>query len=229
MVMEPKCFDIRKVKVGKRRPAPGFMTRIRHKISQQKKVLTLRWEFLDLSLSGVVVYGLVILLAFGSAILTTRIISASFNKKPELEVAPSFSSFEIETEASEESTLEKTEENQPAEEEIGTENPFEFTQQDIQEDSKISKGSFSIRILNGNGRTGDAAKTRQELLDKGFKIGSIGNARYRYSQTQIYHLAGKEAEAALTAESLGREAEIHQADGSLIGSGYDILIVLGLK
>lgn len=90
------------------------------------------------------------------------------------------------------------------------------------------KNSFTIRILNGNGVTGDAAKLKKELTDKGFTVGDTGNAKLKYTKTQVYYTAQKKAQADLVVQNLsGRTIEESEADAGLIGAGNDVLIVVG--
>lgn len=91
-----------------------------------------------------------------------------------------------------------------------------------------TKNSFTIKILNGNGVTGDAAKLKKELSDKGFSTGDTGNAKLKYIKTQVYYKAGKKAQADLVVQNLtGKITEQSEADAGLIGDGNDVLIVIG--
>ena len=90
------------------------------------------------------------------------------------------------------------------------------------------KNSFTIKILNGNGVTGDAVKLKKELTDKGFTVGEIGNAKLKYTKTQVYYKASKKGEADVVVQSLtGRTIEKSEADAGLIGAHNDVLIVIG--
>lgn len=224
---QPKFLDIRRVKIGGDEPVHTFRQKISDRLKVHKRVLKLRWEFLDLSLSGVIVYGAVIILAFGAAILTTRIISASVNKKPALEIAPTYSGFKVEKEAAEPATATNQTEPQT------TTDPFSLPEISPAEKTPTAtapdKASFSIRVLNGNGRTGEAANTKSTLQAAGFKVGVIGNAKNTYSTTQIYYSAKHESAAKLVSENLKKPAELHEAEQTLVGDGYDILVVLGIK
>lgn len=94
--------------------------------------------------------------------------------------------------------------------------------------TEIAKDSFKIRILNGNGVTGAAVKTKDSLASKGFNIGDVGNAKLQYTKTNIYYLKDKKAEAELVKTNLGNnEAVLEEAQSDLIGDGYQVLIVLG--
>lgn len=92
----------------------------------------------------------------------------------------------------------------------------------------ISKSSFNIRILNGNGITGDANKFKRLLTDQGFKVGTVGNARLKYNKTQVYYIPGQEDQANLVKDSLSdRQVELSQQGQDLVGRGYQVLVVLG--
>lgn len=87
----------------------------------------------------------------------------------------------------------------------------------------------SIRIVNGNGINGEAAKIKKLLEDKGYKIASVANASRNYDSTIVYYKSGQQA----LAEALKNEikdsytAEIQESD-SVVGS-YDAIIALGAK
>ena len=229
---EQKYFDIRRVRINDDPPLITFRHKIGKHLSRQKNILKLRWEFLDLSLKGVFIYGSIIIVALTSAMLTTRIISAQINKKPTLQKSPTFSQFEVEktdtaqTDApkSNEPALEPTKPNLSSNEIKAIAPPTEKTTA-----QEISKQSFNIRVLNGNGRAGDASKVKTELEAKGYKIGTVANANYKYTKTQVYYLSGSQKIADLVANDLDREEEIKEASQSLIGEGYQILVVLGAK
>lgn len=95
--------------------------------------------------------------------------------------------------------------------------------------SKVpDKNSFKIRILNGNGITGDAAKLKKSLTDNGFQVGDIGNAKLKYDKTQIYYIANNKNQADLVKQNItGRQIEESEADSGLVGDGYQILIIIG--
>ena len=229
---EQKYFDIRRVRVSDDPPPITFRHKIDQHLSRQKSIFKLRWEFLDLSLKGVFVYGSIIIVALTSAMLTTRIISAQINKKPTLQKSPTFSQFEVE----------KTD-GAPADTAKSSQPASEPTKPDLSSDEikaitpptektttqEINKQSFNIRVLNGNGRAGDASKVKTDLEAKGYKVGAVANANYKYTKTQIYYLSGSQKIADLVANDLGREEEVKEATQDLIGDGYQILVVLGSK
>lgn len=94
----------------------------------------------------------------------------------------------------------------------------------------IDKKAIRLRVLNGSGITGDAAKTKTDLETKGYVISSIGNAKFNYTQTQIYYLSGKNQEADLVAQDLtDKEAKKSEAVASVVGDNTDVLVVVGKR
>ncbi|KKP89142.1 MAG: Cell envelope-related transcriptional attenuator [Berkelbacteria bacterium GW2011_GWA2_35_9] len=95
----------------------------------------------------------------------------------------------------------------------------------------VDKGSFVVRILNGNGIAGDAKKYQDLLVSAGFNVAKVGNAtKQDYEIGIIYYLAGKKSEAeAVKSSFTDKTFTLEEETVSLIGSGYDILVVLGSK
>jgi hypothetical protein len=94
--------------------------------------------------------------------------------------------------------------------------------------TEIAKDSFSIRILNGNGITGDAAKLKSDLESKGFKVGTTSNAQLKYDKTEIYYVAGQLDQANLVNSNLtDRQTELKEESQDLIGNGYQVLVIIG--
>ncbi len=89
--------------------------------------------------------------------------------------------------------------------------------------------SEQIRIANGNGISGEAAKVQQLLEGKGYKIASVGNATKQYESTIVYYKTGQEklAEALKKDISTLYSVSIQNSD-SIVGS-YDAVIALGAK
>lgn len=90
---------------------------------------------------------------------------------------------------------------------------------------------IKIRILNGNGIPKDAKKYQSVLTSAGFDVGKIGNAtKQNYEIGIIYYLSGKKNQAELAQVTLSDKSFILEEGGvSLIGSGYDILVIVGVK
>lgn len=94
--------------------------------------------------------------------------------------------------------------------------------------NEIAKDSFKVRILNGNGIIGDAAKVKTDLASRGFTVGNVGNANLKYDKTQVYYIAGKQKEAELVVQNLvGKQTEQKEAEQALVGTDYQILVVVG--
>jgi len=91
-------------------------------------------------------------------------------------------------------------------------------------DEVVSKG-FTIRILNGGGKSGAAAALRTELSKSSLTVASIGNAQQTYTTTTIYYQTGKRAEAESAAKILGEPAAALEENA--IAKPADILIVIG--
>lgn len=86
-----------------------------------------------------------------------------------------------------------------------------------------------IRIVNGNGVSGEATKVRELLESKGFTVDSVGNASRSYSETIVYYKQGQEALAnALKSEISSLYSASVEMSNSVVG-GYDAVIALGSK
>ncbi|MDH4358930.1 MAG: LytR C-terminal domain-containing protein [Candidatus Berkelbacteria bacterium] len=86
-----------------------------------------------------------------------------------------------------------------------------------------------IRVANGNGISGEAAKIKKVLEDKGFKVESIGNASKTYAETIIFYKTGQE-ELANALKDVIKDyytGKIENSD-TTVGT-YDAVIALGSK
>jgi hypothetical protein len=88
----------------------------------------------------------------------------------------------------------------------------------------------SIRIVNGNGRSGEATRIKTALEAKGYTIASTGNASKQYATTTILYKAGEQAlaDALKTALAADYSAVIELSDQATLGT-YDAVIALGAK
>ncbi len=84
---------------------------------------------------------------------------------------------------------------------------------------------FTIRILNGGGKSGAAAALKAELGKQSFTVSSIGNAHQTYAVTTVYYQAGKRAQAELLAKTLGEPAVTLEENA--IARPADVLVVIG--
>lgn len=95
----------------------------------------------------------------------------------------------------------------------------------------VENKDIKIRILNGNGTPKDAKKYQSILTSAGFDVDKVGNAsKQNYEVGIIYYLSGKKTQAELVQKTLsGKTFTLEEEDSSMIGKGYDILVLLGVK
>lgn len=88
----------------------------------------------------------------------------------------------------------------------------------------------SIRIVNGNGKSGEASRIKASLEAKGYTIASTGNASKSYDKTTILYKAGEQAlaEALKSAIAADYAATVQLSDQATLGS-YDAVIALGAE
>lgn len=93
--------------------------------------------------------------------------------------------------------------------------------------STSSIADLKIKVLNGNGISNSADSIRDTLVNAGYVIEKVANAKsFSYTKTYIYYKTGKEAEANNIKTVLsGRTCTLDNAD-SIVGS-YDIIVVVG--
>ena len=92
----------------------------------------------------------------------------------------------------------------------------------------IDKAALVIRVLNGNGRTGEAALMAQTLKDAGFTNVTTGNTLSRYKTTVIYHKAGKVPAARAVQEVIASKYQnISLLENESIAGSSDIVVALG--
>lgn len=88
------------------------------------------------------------------------------------------------------------------------------------------KNSFTIRVSNGSGVSGSAAKVTAQLVADGFNVVSTGNATsYNFSTTIVYYKSGKETEANMVKDALSNRSVSIELSSSL--KSYDVLVVVG--
>ena len=92
------------------------------------------------------------------------------------------------------------------------------------EKTEIKKSEISIKVLNGAGRSGVAAKTKKLLENQGFVVKSIGTARNLYSCTLIYYQESEEKAEMVKKALSGFNPKIEKS--SIVGE-YDVLVVIG--
>lgn len=93
----------------------------------------------------------------------------------------------------------------------------------------VDKSSVKVRVLNGNGRSGEANLISQALKDDGFVNITTGNAAGRYSTTVIYYNTGKLAEAKAVEKVVSSKYEPTLKEDSSIAKTNDVVVALGDK
>jgi len=167
---------------------------------------------LGITWKDIVIYILLALVAFGLAVLVTRYLAGRQEKR--IEEQQTEATPEVALPPVPETALEATPESKAA------------------ATPTVDKSSFKIRVLNGNGISGDAKKTASLLTDAGFQTGGIANAKGVYQTTQVWYLAGKQAEAESVEAELtkaGKEVETKEAEQAVIGAGFELLVITGVK
>lgn len=96
-------------------------------------------------------------------------------------------------------------------------------------DSSVNKAEVKIRIVNGNGRNGEAALMKTALEDDGFKNITTGNAASRYSTTLIYYNTGKIAEAKAVEKIISAKYKTSLMEDPNITKSNDVVVALGEK
>lgn len=212
-----KIFDVRRVKKS---PSPVLN---RSNFWREKPI-----EARSHPSYSYLVYSLICVAAFSVAALTTILINASRSTKPSSQStdSPLNLTYQPHTKPGEKNPF--TGDSQAT----ATTTPAPTLDKPNQLESTTSdkKNTIRLRVLNGSGVTGDAAKTKTELEQKGYVVSSVGNAKFNYTQTQIYYLAGKSQEADLIAQDLtGKEVKRSEAAQSVVGDNTDVLVVVGKR
>jgi len=94
----------------------------------------------------------------------------------------------------------------------------------------IKNGQYNLRIVNGNGVPGQAAKFASKMEKYGFNIHSLANAsRYDYLTTEIYYYDKANEEIAMKIKELigGKLYFIEATEDEPGGRGEDIQIIIG--
>jgi type IV pilus assembly protein PilM len=92
------------------------------------------------------------------------------------------------------------------------------------EETDVSKTDFLIKVLNGSGQPGLAAKMASRLKQEGYKISSLGNAdNFNYFNTTIKYKTGSYKQAELLSKLFSAQVELEEAESQDI----DIIIILG--
>jgi len=95
--------------------------------------------------------------------------------------------------------------------------------------STFNYNNEEIRIVNGNGISGEASKVKDELESKGFQVASTGNASKTYSETIIYYKSGQEKLAEALKSSISSLYSGNIEESNAVVGNYDAIIALGSK
>lgn len=100
----------------------------------------------------------------------------------------------------------------------------EIEQAPEEEIQAINKAGFTIKILNGCGAPGMAAKTADRLENEGFRVTASGNAdSFNYGKTLIIYKIGKEKEAEFLNQFFNEKALLFEVESQ----AEDVIITIG--
>ncbi|MDQ4132803.1 MAG: LCP family protein, partial [Actinomycetota bacterium] len=88
----------------------------------------------------------------------------------------------------------------------------------------VAPGEVDVRVLNGNGTPGAAAKTADELKSFGYRVSDTGDAGSDYTKTTIRHPSGDDDAARQLRDALNTGAKLEE-DESLTTA--DAVLILG--
>lgn len=93
----------------------------------------------------------------------------------------------------------------------------------------VKREDFSIQVLNGSGKAGEAAKMKKFLEDKGYTVTDVGNADSSdFEKTAILTKKDKESLLEFLKRDLEGEYTIGTAEATLSeASSYDVRITVG--
>lgn len=92
----------------------------------------------------------------------------------------------------------------------------------------IDKSVIKISVLNGSGVKNSAKVVADQLTTAGFIILYTGNAsNFNYQQTFIYFKTGNDAQANLVKDSLTGRTVQTKENNSVVGTKYDVVVVVG--
>ena len=92
----------------------------------------------------------------------------------------------------------------------------------------IDKSAIKISVLNGSGVKNSAKTVADQLTSAGFTISYTGNAsNFNYQQTFIYFKTGNDVQANLVKDVLTGRTVQTKENNSVVGTKYDIVVVVG--
>jgi hypothetical protein len=95
----------------------------------------------------------------------------------------------------------------------------------------LTRRQTTVMVLNGNGRTGEAASNAALVRARGYKIGEVGNAaRSDYGRSVVLYRAGREREARRLAHDTGIKL-VGPLDGIRPGrlKAAQLVLVIGVR
>jgi len=95
--------------------------------------------------------------------------------------------------------------------------------------STLDKASVKVRVVNGNGRSGEATTMKQLLSDDGFTNISAGNASSRYASTVIYYQSGQLEAAEAVDAIVSTKYETELVENNSVAKSYQVVVALGTK
>jgi hypothetical protein len=101
---------------------------------------------------------------------------------------------------------------------------IEIQEPEPESPQQIDKAGFTIKVLNGSGIPGVAARTVNYLKNRGFKITGFGNAdSFNYQETLIIYKIGKRKEAEFLNQFFDNKAELLEIETQ----AEDLVVVIG--
>lgn len=92
----------------------------------------------------------------------------------------------------------------------------------------IDKKTINISVLNGSGIKNSAQTVAGTLSTAGFTVSATANARsFNYQKTLIYYKTGGEAKAELVKAALANYQTESVLSDPIVGTNYDIVVVVG--
>lgn len=93
---------------------------------------------------------------------------------------------------------------------------------------EIDKKTINISVLNGSGVKNSAQTVAGILNTAGFTVSATANARsFNYQKTLIYYKTGGEAKAELVKAALSDYQTETTPSDPIVGTNYDIVVVVG--
>ncbi|HOE74907.1 MAG TPA: LytR C-terminal domain-containing protein [bacterium] len=93
----------------------------------------------------------------------------------------------------------------------------------------VDKANTKVRVVNGNGRSGEAQLMKDTLKADGFTNITVGNALSRYATTVIYYNSGKLAEAQAVEKIVASKYQTSLLESPSVVKDNDVLVALGNK